>query len=89
MPKHHEGEARIIAQAGQPGAVTIATNMAGRGTDIVLGGNLDMELKGLVTHLRGNGRTLWENWEERHNMVVAGGGLHVLGGRAKRVETGG
>lgn len=77
--KHHEGEARIIAQAGQPGAVTIATNMAGRGTDIVLGGNLDMELKELGDASEGERKDLRENWQERHNMVVAAGGLHVLG----------
>ena len=50
--KQHEREAHIVAQAGRPGAVTIATNMAGRGTDIVLGGNLDAELAELVADVR-------------------------------------
>ncbi|MGR8953459.1 MAG: preprotein translocase subunit SecA, partial [Gammaproteobacteria bacterium] len=78
--KQHEREAHIVEQAGKPGAVTIATNMAGRGTDIVLGGNLDAELKALgpdateeeKTHVRGA-------WLDRHNQVIASGGLHVIG----------
>jgi preprotein translocase subunit SecA len=78
--KQHEREAHIIEQAGQPGAVTIATNMAGRGTDIVLGGNLDAELKAL-----GPEATDFETdkvrgaWLDRHNQVIASGGLHVVG----------
>ncbi len=78
--KQHEREAHIIEQAGMPGAVTIATNMAGRGTDIVLGGNLDAELK-----LLGAGASESEKdkirgaWLERHNQVIANGGLHVIG----------
>jgi len=76
--KHHEREAMIVAQAGRPGAVTIATNMAGRGTDIVLGGNLEMEFKeiGDDSPKRQQARTDWDN---RHQQVVAAGGLHVIG----------
>ncbi|WP_200260236.1 preprotein translocase subunit SecA, partial [Halorhodospira neutriphila] len=78
--KHNESEAQIIAEAGRPGKVTIATNMAGRGTDIVLGGNLDAELAEL-----GDDPDPAEverrkaDWQERHDRVVAAGGLHVLG----------
>ncbi len=76
--KHHEHEAQIVAEAGRPGAVTIATNMAGRGTDIVLGGNLAMELAAV-----GDGeekrRKVREDWEKRHNQVLEAGGLHVIG----------
>ncbi len=75
--KHHGKEAEIIAEAGRPGKVTIATNMAGRGTDIVLGGNLELELGGLEDEAR---RTeAGRQWEERHQKVIAAGGLHVLG----------
>jgi preprotein translocase subunit SecA len=76
--KHHEREAMIVAQAGRPGAVTIATNMAGRGTDIVLGGNLEMEFKeiGDDSPKRQQART---EWDKRHQLVVAAGGLHVIG----------
>ena len=75
--KQHEREARIIAQAGRPGAVTIATNMAGRGTDIVLGGNLEMELAD--AHSNGsNLESIKQDWQSRHDAVVNSGGLHVL-----------
>ena len=77
--KHHEREARIIAQAGQPGAVTIATNMAGRGTDIVLGGNLEMELSDLDEGREADRASIREQWQQRHEQVVKAGGLHVLG----------
>lgn len=77
--KHHEREARIIAQAGQPGAVTIATNMAGRGTDIVLGGNLEMELSDLDEGQEADRASIREQWQQRHEQVVKAGGLHVLG----------
>ncbi|MCG6872642.1 MAG: preprotein translocase subunit SecA [Gammaproteobacteria bacterium] len=76
--KQHEREAQIIAQAGRPGAVTIATNMAGRGTDIVLGGNLEKELAesdaegAAVEELR-------SEWRGRHEAVIGSGGLHVIG----------
>ncbi|MGB4333414.1 MAG: preprotein translocase subunit SecA [Chromatiaceae bacterium] len=75
--KQHEREAGIIAQAGRPGAVTIATNMAGRGTDIVLGGSLDAELE----EIRDEAQRLAarEAWKIRHAQVLASGGLHVVG----------
>jgi preprotein translocase subunit SecA len=82
--KQHEREAHIIAQAGRPGAITIATNMAGRGTDIVLGGSLDAEYDALeaetgapvdeVTKAR-----LKAEWQKRHDAVKASGGLHIIG----------
>ncbi len=78
--KHHEQEAGIVAQAGRPGAVTIATNMAGRGTDIVLGGNLETELaelEGKVDEARKAEVT--ETWKQTHKRVIEAGGLHVVG----------
>ena len=78
--KQHDREADIVAEAGRPGAVTIATNMAGRGTDIVLGGNLQVELAQL-----GDGATedqkeaLKTDWQTRHEAVLAAGGLHIIG----------
>ncbi|ASF46181.1 preprotein translocase subunit SecA [Methylovulum psychrotolerans] len=78
--KQHEREAHIIEQAGQPFAVTIATNMAGRGTDIVLGGNLEAELKALGPEAsEAQKAAVRAAWEERHNAVIASGGLHVVG----------
>ncbi|MEX0914539.1 MAG: preprotein translocase subunit SecA, partial [Wenzhouxiangellaceae bacterium] len=78
--KHHEREAQIIAQAGQPGAVTIATNMAGRGTDIVLGGSLDAELAELGEDAPEKKiREIREQWQRRHNKVIEAGGLHIIG----------
>jgi len=77
--KYHEQEAEIIAQAGRPGVVTIATNMAGRGTDIVLGGNLEAELAA-APNLDEAGRTEIRNaWQQRHQQVLDAGGLHILG----------
>ena len=77
--KYHEQEAEIIAQAGRPGVVTIATNMAGRGTDIVLGGNLDAEIESLGEVSAEQGEQLRRAWEERHEQVLKAGGLHILG----------
>jgi preprotein translocase subunit SecA len=78
--KQHEREAHIIEQAGMPGAVTIATNMAGRGTDIVLGGNLDAELKLLGEEASDSEKEKIRGiWLDRHNQVIAAGGLHVIG----------
>ncbi|ODS24918.1 preprotein translocase subunit SecA [Candidatus Endobugula sertula] len=77
--KFHEKEAEIIAQAGRPGAVTIATNMAGRGTDIVLGGNLDVELSELGEVNEEKVALARADWQQRHDMVMAAGGLHILG----------
>ncbi len=78
--KHHEREAQIIAQAGRPGAVTIATNMAGRGTDIVLGGSLDAELAELGENAPEQKiRELKEDWQNRHDKVIEAGGLHIIG----------
>jgi preprotein translocase subunit SecA len=77
--KQHEREAHIVAQAGRPGAVTIATNMAGRGTDIVLGGNLEAELVALGEIDDATRTQLRAEWQERHDRVVAAGGLHIVG----------
>jgi preprotein translocase subunit SecA len=77
--KQHEREASIIAEAGVPGAVTIATNMAGRGTDIVLGGNFDVELANLGEVTEEQKAALREDWQKRHNLVLEAGGLHVIG----------
>ncbi len=77
--KQHEREADIVAQAGSPGAVTIATNMAGRGTDIVLGGNLDVEIEGLGEVDESTLKQTREAWQQRHNQVLAVGGLHIIG----------
>ncbi|MDG6778480.1 preprotein translocase subunit SecA [Thiomicrorhabdus sp. zzn3] len=77
--KQHEKEAMIIAQAGMPGAVTIATNMAGRGTDIVLGGNLEMELEALQDPTPEQIEKVKADWQERHNFVLSVGGLKVIG----------
>ncbi len=77
--KQHENEAHIIENAGRPAAVTIATNMAGRGTDIVLGGNLDAELKQLDDADEEKRNKVKQEWEERHQQVLDAGGLHVIG----------
>ena len=84
--KHHEKEAEIIAQAGQEGAVTIATNMAGRGTDIVLGGNQEREIEmvrqepDMTDEQKEKGiAAIRADWQERHARVVALGGLHIIG----------
>lgn len=77
--KFHEHEAKIIAEAGRPGAVTIATNMAGRGTDIVLGGNLATELVELGDVSEEEKTSHKNDWQKRHNQVIEAGGLHVVG----------
>ena len=78
--KQHEREALIVAQAGRPGAVTIATNMAGRGTDIVLGGNLEVELHGMGKDIDDATRArVRSEWQQRHDAVLAAGGLHIIG----------
>ncbi|MAC34446.1 MAG: preprotein translocase subunit SecA [Haliea sp.] len=77
--KYHEQEAEIIAQAGRPGVVTIATNMAGRGTDIVLGGNLDAEIESLGEVTAEQREELSKAWQARHDQVLEAGGLHILG----------
>jgi len=78
--KFHEKEAQIIAQAGRPGAVTIATNMAGRGTDIVLGGSLEAELEALGEEASEQQKqTVTDEWQKRHDAVLESGGLHIIG----------
>ncbi|MCH1610642.1 MAG: preprotein translocase subunit SecA [Luminiphilus sp.] len=77
--KYHEQEAEIIAQAGRPGIVTIATNMAGRGTDIVLGGNLEAELAARGESLdEATREQITGDWQARHDQVIEAGGLHIL-----------
>ncbi len=78
--KQHEREAHIVEQAGAPGAVTIATNMAGRGTDIVLGGALDAELTALPENATDADRErVKAEWKQRHEQVLSAGGLHIVG----------
>ena len=77
--KFHAKEAQIIAQAGRPGTVTIATNMAGRGTDIVLGGSLQADLDALENPTPEEIEEVKNAWQERHNAVVKAGGLHIIG----------
>lgn len=77
--KFHEEEADIVAQAGMPGAITIATNMAGRGTDIVLGGNLDAVIDTLKDPTDAAIDKLKQEWQIRHDAVLASGGLHIIG----------
>jgi preprotein translocase subunit SecA len=77
--KYHAREAEIIAQAGKPGAVTIATNMAGRGTDIVLGGNWEAEVKALENPSEEQIQQIKADWESRHRKVLEAGGLHIIG----------
>ncbi|MGB0204592.1 MAG: preprotein translocase subunit SecA [Neptuniibacter sp.] len=77
--KNHGREATIISDAGRPGAVTIATNMAGRGTDIVLGGKLETEIEALDNPSEEQIAELTSAWEERHKQVLEAGGLHIVG----------
>lgn len=79
--KQHEREAHIIANAGRPGAVTIATNMAGRGTDIVLGGSYEEEIAQLPPANADEAakQKIKSMWQKRHDTVLAAGGLHIIG----------
>ena len=77
--KFHAMEADIVAQAGRPGAVTIATNMAGRGTDIVLGGNWQAELGKLENPTDEQVEAIKSEWQKLHDEVIASGGLHIIG----------
>ena len=78
--KHHEKEAHIITQAGQPGMITIATNMAGRGTDIVLGGNIEPEIDKLdKVKQKKKIKDMKDSWKKRHQEVIDAGGLHIIG----------
>ena len=77
--KFHEQEADIVAQAGKPGAVTIATNMAGRGTDIVLGGNWQVAVEGINDPKPGTIEKIKEQWQKDHDAVIESGGLHIIG----------
>ncbi len=84
--KQHEKEANIIVQAGQPGMITIATNMAGRGTDIVLGGNIEPEVEKIKDNSKLNStqqdkkiKELKASWENLHQQVLDAGGLHIIG----------
>ena len=83
--KQHEKEAHIIEQAGKPGMITIATNMAGRGTDIVLGGNIDPEIERLSHESKKTEATtkkinaLKAQWKKEHEVVLGAGGLHIIG----------
>lgn len=77
--KQHEREAYIIAQAGSPSAITIATNMAGRGTDILLGGNWKVELEAIPEATEADAQRLRAEWEVKHKQVIDAGGLHIIG----------
>ncbi|MCE0461965.1 MULTISPECIES: preprotein translocase subunit SecA [Pseudomonas] len=76
--KFHEKEAEIIAQAGRPGALTIATNMAGRGTDILLGGNWEVEVASLENPTPEQIAQIKADWQKRHQQVLESGGLQVI-----------
>lgn len=76
--KFHDKEAEIIAQAGRPGALTIATNMAGRGTDILLGGNWEVEVAALENPSEEHIAQIKAEWQKRHQQVIEAGGLHVI-----------
>ncbi|MFP5403219.1 MAG: preprotein translocase subunit SecA, partial [Gammaproteobacteria bacterium] len=84
--KQHAREAEVIAQAGLPGGITIATNMAGRGTDIVLGGSIQKELDAIAQDEKlsegdkaARAQALKADWQQRHDAVLAAGGLHIIG----------
>ncbi len=77
--KQHEREAHIVAEAGRPGAVTVATNMAGRGTDIVLGGSPQTQIDLIESPNEAELKAIHEDWRRRHEQVLAAGGLHIIG----------
>jgi preprotein translocase subunit SecA len=77
--KQHEREAHIVAEAGRPGAVTIATNMAGRGTDIVLGGSTQTQIDAIEQPSAAQLDEIRGEWRARHDQVLAAGGLHIVG----------
>ncbi|QIW16564.1 preprotein translocase subunit SecA [Pasteurellaceae bacterium RH1A] len=77
--KFHAQEAEIVANAGYPGAVTVATNMAGRGTDIVLGGNWKAEVAKLENPTEEQIEAIKAEWQKRHDIVMEAGGLHIIG----------
>jgi preprotein translocase subunit SecA len=84
--KQHAREAEVIAQAGMPGGITIATNMAGRGTDIVLGGSIQKDIDAIQhddalsdSDKAGRIAALKADWQQRHDAVIAAGGLHIIG----------
>ncbi|BBA84768.1 preprotein translocase subunit SecA [endosymbiont of Pachyrhynchus infernalis] len=77
--KYNEAEAEIISQAGKPGSITIATNMAGRGTDIILGGNFNNEIKNLKNKDISIINKIKNNWKLNNNIVIKSGGLHIIG----------
>jgi preprotein translocase subunit SecA len=77
--KQHEREAHIVAEAGRPGAITIATNMAGRGTDIVLGGSPQAQIDAIENPNAAAVQQIQDEWRKRHEQVLAAGGLHIIG----------
>ncbi len=77
--KQHEREAHIVAEAGRPGAITVATNMAGRGTDIVLGGSPQTQIDLIGSPDESELKKIHEDWRARHEQVLAAGGLHIIG----------
>jgi preprotein translocase subunit SecA len=77
--KQHEREAHIVAEAGRPGAITVATNMAGRGTDIVLGGSPQTQIDLIGSPNESELKKIHEDWRARHEQVLSAGGLHIIG----------
>src|SRR6202165_5609046 len=77
--KQHRSEAHIVAEAGRPGAITIATNMAGRGTDIVLGGSPQTQIDAIENPNEAELKQIHDDWRKRHERVLTAGGLHIVG----------